>query len=113
MGAGSLREKFTILRAALTDDGYGGETETWTDLLTTAAQILYSRGGETVMAARLEAQQPAILTIRTSTVARSILPTDKAVNARTGEVFNIREHPRESRDNRGYLEMLVQSGVPQ
>lgn len=111
-GSGDLREKFIIRRATLTDDGYGGQTETWTDYLTCAASITFSRGGETVIAARLQAQQPAILRIRTSAAARDIKPTDKAVNARTGEVWNIREYPREARDNRGYLEMLVQSGVP-
>lgn len=111
-GSGDLREKFTIRRATLTDDGHGGQTETWVDYLTVPASITFSRGGETVIAARLQAQQPAILRIRTSAAARNIKPTDKAVNARTGEVFNIREYPREARDNRGYLEMLVQSGVP-
>lgn len=112
MGSGDLREKFTIRRATKTDDGYGGEIETWTDYLTCAASITFSRGGEAVIAARLQAQQPAILRIRTSAAARDIKPTDKAVNARTGEVFNIREYPREARDNRGYLEFLVQAGVP-
>lgn len=112
MSSGSLREKFTIRREVLTDDGYGGKKRTWQDYLTCAASITYSRGGEAVMAARLTAQQPAILRIRTSALARGILPTDKAVNARTGEQFNIRELPREARDSRGYLEMLVQAGVP-
>lgn len=112
MTAGSLREKFTIRRATLTDDGYGGQTETWADYLTAPAAITFSRGGEAVIAARLQAQQPAILRIRTSAAARDIKPTDKAVNARTGEVFNIREYPREARDSRGYLEFLVQAGNP-
>ena len=111
-GSGDLREKFTIRRATLADDGYGGEIETWADYLTMAASITYSRGGETVIAARLQAQQPAILRIRTSALARDIRPTDKAVNARTGEVWNIKEYPREARDSRGYLEFLIQSGVP-
>lgn len=112
MGSGDLREKFTIRRATLADDGHGGKIETWADYLTCAAEITFSRGGETVIAARLQAQQPAILRIRTSALARGILPTDKAVNARTGEVFNIREYPREARDSRGYLEFLVQAGNP-
>jgi head-tail adaptor len=112
-GAGSLREKFTIRRATLADDGYGGQTQTWADLLTAAASVQFMRGSETVIAARLQARQPAILTLRTSEAARSVRPEDKAVNDRTGEVFNIRELPRESRNSRGYLEMLVESGVPQ
>lgn len=112
MGSGDLREKFTIRRATLTDDQWGGQTETWSEYLTCAASITLSRGGETVIAARLQAQQPAILRIRTSAAARDIKPTDKAVNARTGEVWNIKEYPREARDSRGYLEFLIQSGNP-
>lgn len=112
MGSGDLREKFTIRRAALTDDGYGGQIETWSDYLTCAAEITFSRGGETVIAARLQAQQPAILRVRNFAASRDIKPTDKAVNTRTGEVFNIREYPREARDRRGYLEFLVQAGNP-
>lgn len=111
-GAGALRERFTIRRAVKTDDGYGGQTETWTDYLTLPAAITYSRGGETVIAARLQAQQPAILRVRNFAASRDIKPTDRAVNARTGEVFNIREYPREARDSRGYLEFLVQAGTP-
>lgn len=110
-GAGSLNERVTFMRFVSTTDQYGGQTGTWQDQFTAAASITWSRGGETVIAGRLQGKQPAVLRIRTSAAARDIKPTDKAVNARTGEVFNIRELPREARDSRGYLECLVEVGA--
>lgn len=110
-GAGDLRERFTIQRRRQQDDGHGNTEGPWEDQFTAWAGINYSRGGEGVLAARLSARQPAIMTLRTSDQARAILPSDRAVNSRTGEVFNIREMPREARENRGYLEVLVEAGV--
>lgn len=108
---GDLIESFTIQRHSGTDDGRGNVTGPWTDRFSTPAAILFNRGGEGVLAARLTARQPAILTIPNTSDARGILPSDRAVNSRTGEVFNIRERPRESRNSRGFLEMLVEAGV--
>lgn len=109
--SGRLRERFTIQRRVNTDDGHGNTAGEWANLFTVWAGIEFRRGGEGVLAARLAARQPAILTVRNSTQARGILASDRAVNARTGEVFNIREKPREARENRGFLEMLVEAGV--
>ncbi|MFA7586560.1 MAG: hypothetical protein WCY11_10275, partial [Novosphingobium sp.] len=63
------------------------------------------------IAARLTARQPAILTLRTSVQALTILPSDRIVDAHTAEMFNIREQPRRSRDDPGLLEMLIEAGV--
>lgn len=110
-GAGKLRDRFTIQRRVSANDGYGNSAAGWADQFTIWGGIEFRRGGEGVLAARLAARQPAILTVRSSAQARGILASDRAVNARTGEVFNIRELPREARDNRGFLEMLVEAGV--
>lgn len=111
VGAGDLRERFTIQRRVDVDDGAGNVTGSWADEFTVWSGVQFMRGSESVIAARLTARQPAIMTIRNTAQARGILPKDRAVNARTGEVFNIREQPREARDNRGFLEMLVEAGV--
>lgn len=109
--SGRLRERIIIQRRVDVDDGKGNVTGSWQDQMTVWAAIQFMRGSEPVIAARLTARQPAIMTIRNSTQARGILASDRAVNARTGEVFNIREKPREARENRGFLEMLVEAGV--
>lgn len=112
VGAGDLRDSFTIQRDMATPDwsGHPGEPD-WKDQFTIWGNITFMRGGEAVIAARLTARQPAILTIRNSVSARTILPSDRVINARTGEIFNIREQPRVSRDNRGMLEVLIEAGA--
>lgn len=112
MAAGDLRERVTFSRLVYTEDEYGGQTGAWQDQFTAAASITWSRGGEAVIAGRLQGKQPAILRIRTNTSARAITPDWRVRDARTGEAFNIRERPRDARDSRGYLEMLVEAGIP-
>jgi head-tail adaptor len=110
MPAGPLRERVTLQRFIGTPDAFGHTAGTWVTQFTTAAGIAYLRGGEAVTSARLQAVQPAIVTVRNAVATRGIEPGWRLVNARGGEVFNIRERPRESKDNRGFLEMLVESG---
>lgn len=112
-GGGDLRERFTFERNMAEDDwsGHPGKPDWQVVAGPVWGGIQFMRGGEAVMSARLTARQPAILTIRNSIQARGILPSDRAKNARTGELFNIREQPRVSRDNRGFLEVLVEAGA--
>lgn len=111
-GAGELRDRFTVQRDMAEPDwtGHPGDPD-WQDQFTVWGKITFMRGGETVIAARLTAKQPAILTIRISDQALTILPSDRIVDARTGEMFNIREQPRRCRDDPGLLEMLIEAGV--
>lgn len=112
VGAGDLRDRFTIQRDMAVPDwsGHPGEPD-WQDQFTVWGGIQFMRGGEAVIAARLTARQPAILTIRNSKQAQGIKPSDRVKNARTGEIFNVREQPRVSRESRGFLEMLVEAGA--
>lgn len=112
MRTGQLNQRFTIERDMAVPDwsGHPGEPDWQTVIGPVWAGIQFMRGGETVIAARLTARQPAILTIRSSTATLSILPSDRAVSS-TGEIFNIREKPRVSRDNPALLEMMIEAGV--
>lgn len=111
MTAGSLDRRLSFERRTEVKDGYGNvESEEWTPQFTAAANRKWLRGSEGVLAARLESRQPAILKIRNSGDARSISNDWRAVDTRDGTIYNIRENPKES-DNRGYLEMLAESGV--
>ena len=111
MSTGSLRERVTFSAYVRTEDQWGDVTETWVDQFQAAASIEYMRGSETVIAARLTARQPAILTIRNHTAARGIKPDWRVRNTRTGEEFAIREMPREAKGKPGYLQMMVEAGV--
>ncbi|MCK9551232.1 head-tail adaptor protein [Aquamicrobium sp.] len=112
MRAGKLDQRFTIQRDMAEPDwtGHPGEPDWQTLVGPIWVGIQFMRGGETVIAARLTATQPAILTLRSSPAALGIRPSDRAVSS-AGEIFNIREKPRVSRDNPGALEMLVETGA--
>lgn len=89
--------------------GHPGEPD-WQELFSAHVAIKYMRGSETVVAARLTARQPAILTMRNSTSRQAVGPSDRVVDARTGEIFNIREKPRRTVD-RLWLEVMIEAGA--
>lgn len=112
IGIGELRYRFTFQKDEATADwtGHPGDPD-WQDQFTVWGNITFMRGGESVMAARLTARQPAILTVRNSSDTRQIEANWRVKDARTGEIYNIREQPRVSKDNRGYLEVLIEAGA--
>lgn len=118
MAAGRLDRRLTFEAPREIEDGAGNFTSGFVAQFTQAANVKFMRGGESVLAARLEAAQPAIVTIRASTQARAIAGDWRAVDARAGMdehgkprvVYQIKELPRESEDD-AYLEMLVVRGV--
>lgn len=73
---------------------------------TVAAHVQYLRGGEAVMAARLQSKQPAIITVRRSAQAREI--TSEWRVKVDGRIFEIREDPRPDQARRT-LEMLAEA----
>ena len=109
-GAGSLDRRLQFSERVDVDDGFGNTVGAFVSQFTDAANIKFLRGGESVMAARLTAKGPVIVTVRNSTQARRIAPEWQAQDTRDGTIYNIREQPRES-DNRGYVEFLAESGV--
>lgn len=76
-------------------------------VFTTRANLLPLRGGESVMHARVEARNPAILTVRATARTRGVTSDWKVLI--DGRVFDCKEDPRESQDDRRYLEILVEA----
>lgn len=114
MQAGELDRRVQFQRRAEKDDGHGNPVSgDWETQFERWAKIKFMRGSESVLAARLEARQPAILTIRNSAEARQVTADWRIVElveGRNGPVFNIRENPTRT-DDRAWLEMLVETGV--
>lgn len=112
MEAGRLDRRLQFQVRVAIDDGHGNEVADWYPQFTVAANRKYMlRGaGEAVMAARLTAKTLATVTVRRSIATRQITADWRAIDTRSGEVFNIREQPQES-DDRGYLAFLCESGV--
>lgn len=112
MEAGRLDRRLQFQVRVELEDGHGNTVADWFPQFTIAAnRKYYLRGaGESVMAARLAAKTFVTLMVRRSLATQQITPDWRAIDIRSGEVFNIREQPQES-DDRGYLSFLAESGV--
>lgn len=86
-------------------DADGMLVQSWLLRITCAAHVTWLRGGETVMAARMQSKNPAIITVRDFTESRAITSEWRAEIA--GKTYEIREDPRPSQDRR-LLEMLAE-----
>ena len=115
MNAGLLTERVAFAKRADTStasppgDGYGNVEGDWETQFTVAARRRMLRGGEGVLASRLEGRQPVIFTIRRSTQADAINTDWRATDARTGTVYNVRTVERS--EDRHWIDLLCEAGV--
>lgn len=110
-GAGRLDRRFRFFKRTDVEDGHGNTVADFALQFEMAGGRKYLRGaGETVMASRLTAKSPAIITIRNCINARLVQPEWQIEDARNGEVFQVKEQPQET-DSRGYVDILVMSGI--
>lgn len=109
-GAGQLVELVAFEKRAVVDDGYGNESAgDFVEEFRQRAAFVFLRGSETVMAARLDSRQPAILRTRNSAQAGLVTTDWRVRDVRKGTVFNIRTITNDN--SREMLELLVESGV--
>jgi len=104
-GAGDLRERVTFQQRGTASDGAGGTVTTFTDQFTVSAQFVHLRGGESVMAARLEGVHTQVIRVRRSSDTRKAGHDWRIVDARAGTEFNIRDIT--PTDDRAFLDFLV------
>lgn len=111
MQSGSLNERFTFQkRGETTGDGYGNFQESWEDQFTVWAKRIFLRGGENVIAERLQGRQPAAIAIRASSQTAQITTDWRAVNARDAtEIYNIRSISLS--EDRSFRDVLCERGV--
>jgi head-tail adaptor len=109
--AGTLDQRFRFdRRIANAGDGAGNFEEGWApDFGPVWTKRQYLHGSETVQAARLAGQQPVLLTIRMSSQSRAVSTSHRAVNERTGEIYNITAVNPTA--DRAFIELLATSGV--
>lgn len=109
-GAGNLRERFAAESRQKVDDGAGNEVSgPWIEQCEFAASIEARRGGEAVIAGRLQGTVNYIVTGRYSAAMASVTPDWRLRDARTGATYAIRTAvPRPRRD---YIDFDVVSGV--
>ena len=73
------------------------------------AQRIDLRGGESVMAARLEGRAPTILIVRSTAQTRTITTDWQAIDDTTGDTYNVRSVSM--RQQNDYLDILAEKGV--
>lgn len=110
MAAGRLDQRFQFSERVEQEDGAGNFEGAFVPQFEMAANRKFLRGGETVMAGRLQNVQKVIICVRNCTQARLITAGWMAKDMRTGIEYAIHEDPQLS-DDRQWLEMLCQSGV--
>lgn len=109
MSAGELRERIAFDRRAIVSDGYGNEQGDWQEQFVVHARIRPLRGGEQVMASRLQGVQPVIIKVRVSSWTRQIEPDWRARDVRTNVVYALK--PKANSDEKGkYFEILATAG---
>jgi len=114
--AGELSARVGFFKPVVADDGKGNRTAGFagTADFTLAARIVPRLGGEQVLAGRLTGTDYVNITVRASGESKSVTPDWRAIDARTGDVYNIRSiiDPDEGTAQRGrFLELLCEKGV--
>lgn len=108
--AGALTERVTFQKRGDVEDEYGNVTVgDWTAQFDEPARLQPKLGSEPVLAARLASVQPFLLVVRSSARTRGVTPAWRAVNARTGAIYNIKTTANPDERNQ-WLELLVVAG---
>lgn len=112
-GAGSLSERVIFQKRAdapAQEPDYGNPVVgPWADQFAEPCRLMPKLGSEPVLAQRLVKRQPYVMTVRSSTRTRGIGVDWRAVNARTGVVYNLTTSVNIDERN-GRLELLVIEG---
>ena len=106
MRAGQLTKRATLLEPVEAVDADGQVVQSWANRGTVWCNWKPRRGGESVMQARIESRNPAIITVRASTLARCI--TNEWRVWIDGREFEVKEDPTETPD-RAFLEFYAET----
>ena len=108
-GSRDLTDRVALQRRGLDDNGDQlGPWETVpsdADDQAWAAQIIRLKGGEPVMAQRLQGVQPAVIAVRANPVTRQADNSWRAIDKRTGQVHEFTS--ASETDDRAWIEILT------
>lgn len=109
MAAGALKERVSFAVRNEQDDGFGNTVADWIEQFQDAAEYVHLRGGETVIAARLENRHPQVIKVRASTATRRITADWRVTDTRTNVEYAIRDVTATT-DNK-WIDLLCERGV--
>jgi head-tail adaptor len=107
--AGQLYFKVAFDERQDLDDGAGNVTSGWIERFQFRAGYIDLRGGEAVIASRLQRQHTLVVFVRASSQSRLITPDWRIRETRDGRIFNIRDIT--ITPDRAWIDFLCQSGV--
>lgn len=107
MRAGDLTKRASFQRPVKIRDDDGNPIMSYPTVFVAWVNLKQLRGGESVLAARMQSKAPAIVTFRASSQAREVTSEWRVVI--DGRIYAAKEDPRETQD-RAYLEMLAEAG---
>lgn len=88
---------------------YGNTEAAWVEQFERRAEYIHLRGGETIQAARLAGRHVQVIKVRSDTATRTVTTDWRAVDKRTGDIFNVRDVTPSK--NRQWLDLLCEKGV--
>jgi head-tail adaptor len=110
MGAGARSVRVAFDAPVSVPNGMGGTISDWADVpVVRWAHVRYLLGGETVLAARLEGVQPAVVTVISDTDTRAITPEWRMRRVADDAPAAVRAV--KPTQDRGELEITVEFGV--
>jgi head-tail adaptor len=96
--AGGMGDRLRFESRAVADDGYGNPVSgDWTHRFTRSADVRPARGGEEVLAAKLQGVQPVRIIVYSDSETRTVTPEWRAVDNASGLVYAIRAVADEER----------------
>jgi len=109
-GAGELDQLCGFEQLNAVADGYGNEQQTFVEQFRCSTGFAMMRGGESIQASRLEGVQPMIARVRWNAATTALIRPDwRMHDLRTDTYYAL--HSVSRTPDRGYVEMLVESGV--
>ena len=108
--AGDLFHRVAFDRRIDTNDGNddGNTQGEWQEQFQCRAGFIHLRGGESIMADRLQGVHPQVIFVRASSQSKAVTTEWRIRDARTDIEFNIRDISMS--DDRQWLDFLCQSG---
>lgn len=110
IGAGDLRERVHCQVRAAVDDDHGNEQAgEFATQFTVWAGYKHLRGGEGVLAARLENRHPVVIIVRANSQTRQITADWRLVDVRDGTNWAVHDVTHET--DRTWISLLCERGV--
>lgn len=113
MSAGKLTERVTLSRRELKNpdepNDYGNTVAEWADQGHVWAQIIHLRGGEAVIAGRLQGRDPVVIRVRASALTREVASDWRVMHG--GTEYAVRSVNPDPEGDRAWIDIMAESGV--